>query len=243
MGYVITLEGIIPLPRYDSLPWTQATLQEAPTSDGPWTPLDTFVLTPVDADPSNPAPRGFTTENATLESGWYRVIFNDQSGDSQLPTEAIQNVPPLPDPGYLPTVEGVSDLLRARTKDNLGNEIGVFNDNTRPTGIEVLGLIRKSGSDVTALLDYDIPIEMYEQVRDLIALGAAMRVELSYFPEQVGTDRTAYDEMKELYDESLARIMEALNREQAEEIDMDEASSGNVRFGFPQAEPLWSKRF
>jgi hypothetical protein len=243
MAYVITLEGIIPLPRYDDLPWTQATLEEAADSVGPWIIIDAFVLDPLDDDPSNPAPRNFTTENATLEVGWYRVIFTDQNGDQQLPTEAQQNTPPQPNAGFLPSVSDVADLLRARTKDNLGNEIGTFTEDTRPTSMDVLHMIEKASNGVTSWLDYDIPEEMYEQTRVLVTVGAAMLVELSYFPEQVGTDRTAYDELKALYDQGLEALKAALAREQAEEMEGTEFTSGNVRFGFPYAEPIWSKKF
>lgn len=243
MGIVITLEGIIPLPRYDDVPWTQATIYEATSADGAWLPLDTFNLAPVDDDPSNPAPRSFTTENATLEKGWYRVVFSDMNGDLQLPTEAQQNVAPQPNAGFLPPVNDVADLLRARTKDNLGNEIGTFTENTRPTSMDVMQMIEKASNGVTAWLDYDIPEEMYEQTRTLVTIGAAMLVELSYFPEQVGTDRTAYDELKALYDQGLLALQAALAREQAEEMEGTEFTSGNVRFGFPYAEPIWSKKF
>lgn len=95
MSQVITFEEFTPPPRYDSKPWTSVRIEEGATADGPWTVIDTIVLDPVDADPTNPAPRAFTTELATdTPALWYRVVFLDATGDDTLPTEPIQNVTP-----------------------------------------------------------------------------------------------------------------------------------------------------
>jgi hypothetical protein len=91
MPYVVTLEDFRPSPRYDSLPWTQARIEEGTTSEGPWTILETKNLSPVDADPANPAYRNFTTELGTAPDLWYRVVFLDVTGDLGLPTFAVQN--------------------------------------------------------------------------------------------------------------------------------------------------------
>jgi DNA-binding GntR family transcriptional regulator len=155
--------------------------------------------------------------------------------------EAIQNVPPAVVP-YAPTVTEVADYLRARTKDKLGNELGTFTDETRPTAVAVESMIGKAASDVAAMLDYDIPKEMYTMTRDLIALGTALRIEISYFPEEVATDHTAWDELYQLYNAQLERIMTALAREQAEEATGDESAGAGVLFAFPTAEPLWTKK-
>lgn len=94
---VITLENYTPTPRYDSVPWTDARIQEAATADAEsWTTIETISLSPVDADPSEPATRNFTTENASDTAGlWYRIIFVDADGDELLPTVPVQNVTPI----------------------------------------------------------------------------------------------------------------------------------------------------
>ena len=78
--FVVTLSRFTPPKRYDAVPWTGATVQEAATSAGPWVDVETFALAP-DPDPANPAPRNFTTELATIDpaAGWYRVRFTDAS--------------------------------------------------------------------------------------------------------------------------------------------------------------------
>lgn len=99
MSYVVTLQGLSPLPRYDSLPWTQAKIEESASNVGPWSVIDTITLLPVDADPAHPTVRNLTTPNAVLPGGWYRVSFTDAAGHSQAaPVVANQStlLVPLP---------------------------------------------------------------------------------------------------------------------------------------------------
>jgi len=93
MAQVITFELYRPPPRYDALAWTQATIYEAPTADGVGVLIDTLALSPVDADPSDPAYRNLTTELASSTPElWYWIVFKDASGDSAPATEPVQNV-------------------------------------------------------------------------------------------------------------------------------------------------------
>lgn len=92
MAQVITFRDYRPIPRYDSVAWAEAHLQEAATAAGPWTQIDSFTLDPVDADPSQPALRNFTTELADDATGlWYRFIFVDGTGDTEQATAPVQN--------------------------------------------------------------------------------------------------------------------------------------------------------
>jgi hypothetical protein len=93
MTVVVSLEDYRPSPRYDSLPWTQARIEEgtaaAPVS---WTVLETQNLSPVDADPANPQYRNFTTALGSAAERWYRIVFLDAALATALPTFPIQNV-------------------------------------------------------------------------------------------------------------------------------------------------------
>jgi hypothetical protein len=44
----------------------------------------------------------------------------------------------------------------------------------------------------------------------MAALYTAMLVELSYFPNQIGSDRSPYEKYKELYDEGMEALTEAI---------------------------------
>lgn len=92
MTVVVTLEDFRPSPRYDGEPWTDAQIYEAALSTGPWTLLETIPLTPVDADPENPAYRNFTTDLGTADGQWYRIVFVDADMSTGQPTFPIQNV-------------------------------------------------------------------------------------------------------------------------------------------------------
>lgn len=93
MAQVISFEDFTPVARYDGIAWTQVQIEESVSEDGPWTVIDTQTFAVVDADPSLPASRSFTTELASDTEGlWYRLIFLDATGDDTLPTTPIQNV-------------------------------------------------------------------------------------------------------------------------------------------------------
>lgn len=103
-----------------------------------------------------------------------------------------------------PSVDAVAALLRARTKDDSNNEVGTFNDGTRPTAAQVESLIDHATRTVLAAVPIGAPAAEYgDAVRALAAIRAAMLVELSYFPEQISGDNSAYAELKRLYDDGL----------------------------------------
>src|SRR5215471_9107083 len=94
-------------------------------------------------------------------------------------------------PNVTPTLEDVAALIRARTKDSSGNEVGTFTPATRPTNAQAQEAI-----------DHAV-IAVHEKVGGIgaacaglaklaAAYGAAAEIELSYFPEQARTDRSPY---------------------------------------------------
>lgn len=109
----------------------------------------------------------------------------------------------------LPTVDAVAALLRARTKDDLGNE-GEFTGRTRPTYEEVQTLIGMARDDVVVEVgvEADVPERWRSSVRTLITLRAAMLVELTYFPEQIENNKSAYTAYERMY---LRRIEKMAN--------------------------------
>lgn len=239
---VVNFIDWVPNNRYDNNPWTTATIQEAPAEAGPWTTIDVKPLIPVDSDPENPRSRNFTTQLATLDDGWYRIVFTDATTAEQEETSPIHDIEQV-ERAYEPNPDDVGKLLRARTKDRHGNELGRFSEDTRPTAEEVVHLIDQSAMDVTSLVDFDIPLECYPQARAVIALGAALRVELSYFPEQVAANKSAYAEYRDMYKDSLDRLLIAVQREAQEEATGEAPMLGNMpAFGFPVEEGLLFKR-
>jgi hypothetical protein len=116
---------------------------------------------------------------------------------------------PIPDP-LRPSVDDVALLLRARTKDSEGREVGTFTEDTRPTADDVEAQIDAALGLVTVRLPATIPDRWQGAVSSLVAYRAALRIEKSYFPEQVHSDRSPYDELREEYNDDLTALLEAL---------------------------------
>lgn len=97
MGYVVNFVGYRPSPRYppNDQAWTRVRIMEAAESDGPFVQIEEQILDPVEPDPTDPILRNLTTTEATLEAGWYQLIFVDEDG----------NLDPT-DPRYHPSVPG-----------------------------------------------------------------------------------------------------------------------------------------
>jgi hypothetical protein len=129
---------------------------------------------------------------------------------------------PEPIPWPLPTPDDVAALLRARTKDADGHELGVFTDTTRPTADQVDELIALAYGDVSSQTGAYLDDRTAPAAQSMVALRAAMFVELSYFPEQVRSDRSAYPEYERLYTAGMTALGDA--------IDGNTAGSGIPRF-------------
>jgi hypothetical protein len=104
----------------------------------------------------------------------------------------------------------VALLIRARTKDAEGREVGTFTDETRPTDVQVEEHISAAVALLAPRWSFAIDDSFYPAVQRLTAYRAAMQIEKSYFPEQVRSDRSAYDQLREEYQDDLAALMDAL---------------------------------
>jgi hypothetical protein len=118
---------------------------------------------------------------------------------------------PPTDPDQLkPYVEDVARLIRARTKDDQGREVGTFTADTRPTADQVEAHIEAALGLVSTRLPSVIPDRLQPAVRNLVAYRAALQIEKSYFPEQVRSDRSAYTQLRDEYNEDLAALLNAI---------------------------------
>ena len=194
---VVSFEGFTPPPRYDNLPYTSVRIEEASASTGPWTLIDTFPLSPLDPDPAEPLERDFTTENATLDSGWYRLQFLDANADPSNYSDPIQNVSTV---AYdvRPSVRELAKLMRARARDKYGNATDTFTDDTSPTHDEAYDIITDAVDMVLIKLGGEIPSKFFRQVRRTILLKAATLVELTYAREGADSE-SAYDRYNNQY--------------------------------------------
>jgi hypothetical protein len=71
---------------------------------------------------------------------------------------------------------------------------------------------------------------LQDAARRVAAIGTALLVELSYFPEQTATGRSPYDQLKELYDARFARL----------KAQIDEVNAGGEVGTSDDAMPVYS---
>jgi len=113
------------------------------------------------------------------------------------------STPPPIDPTtvvWRPTVDDVAALIRARTKDASGNELGTFTDQTRPTDAEVEQLITNGCAKIATLVGWSFPSDAEPEATHLAALWTACEVEQSYWPEQVRTERSAFAQLLAMFE-------------------------------------------
>jgi hypothetical protein len=104
-----------------------------------------------------------------------------------------------------PSVDDVAAFIRARTKDDQGNEVGTFDDATRPTADQVerhidmaMSIVEVRLPDLTLL-----PTGLLAAVATTAALEAACQIEKSYWPEQVMSNRSPYEYLRSEADAAL----------------------------------------
>jgi hypothetical protein len=232
VSYVVSFKGVRPTPRFDEDPWVEAHLQEAPDSTGTWTTIEQYTLVP-DSNPARPDYRDFSSDAATLANGWYRFVFFDASGDASQPTDPVFVGGEL---NFRPQVTDVAALIRTRTRDMHGNELGTFNEDTTPTAANVDSIIDGAVRWVQQRVGMEVCEAVVGMVRDTVALRAAMQVELTFFPEQVSANRSPYQQMKDLMDEDLKVLIEAVRQQCSDggEILGPTDDAQLPRWGFPE---------
>lgn len=103
--------------------------------------------------------------------------------------------------------------MRARTKDGMGNELGNFTDETRPTGDEVDALIADAVGAVASRTGADIcdKADLRASAKGMAILYTAMEIELSYYPEQVPGNRSPFANYKSLYDDGMKELVSSIS--------------------------------
>lgn len=94
----------------------------------------------------------------------------------------------MPSSDYTPTNENVANLLRARTVDDDGNELGAFTPETKPTGDQAEVIIAEAVDEIAGRIGQDIPAKLFKPAKAVTALLSAMNVESTYYPEAINND-------------------------------------------------------
>lgn len=123
----------------------------------------------------------------------------------------------MPVSEYTPSVKDVAEFIPARTKTRGGAEAGTFNpaasaENliTRPTAEQVTEKIGTALGRVSGVIGANVIATQWDSAKRVTALLAAMLVELGYWPEQINSGRSAYPQLKDLYDGMWGDLLNAL---------------------------------
>jgi hypothetical protein len=122
----------------------------------------------------------------------------------------------VPDPpvvvAWRPSVAQVAAILRARTQDDQMQEVGTFTDATRPTDVQVEELIDSAVAAFAAEAGADPCTEnLALAAAGHVALTVSLLVELSYFPEQVASSRSPFEQLKDLWDAQHEGLVSAVS--------------------------------
>lgn len=195
MAYVHSLADVLAPPRGDGVSWTEVRIERSVTGAAPWTQDDVVALTP-DPTPAEPTPFLLTFQSPE-PAAWFRLVFFDGVDTSPATAAVYDDGSDAFVPGWTPTVEQVAALVRVRTQDDLGNQVGTFTQATRPTNTQVQELIRMEAAIMGARLgDLDaLGCPTAEDIRTaagaLVAKRVAALVEAGYRPEELAEGRTA----------------------------------------------------
>lgn len=146
----------------------------------------------------------------------------------------------------LPTVDQVAALVRARTRDRFGNELGTFTEDTRPTAAAVETLIASEATIVamrtgdTAALECPTADQVRAAEAAVIAKRVAAIVEASYRPDELADGRTVADFYQGSMADDLAKLEESATSCRAY-VPGDVAGVGDspaARWSFPPSLPL-----
>lgn len=140
----------------------------------------------------------------------------------------------MPVADYTPSLADVGAIDMARTRDDVGNETGTFTATTRPTDAQVNVLINRAlDLDIRPKIGEDIPADLFDAAKQLAALRVAMYIELTYFASEVANDRSPYPQYKELYDEQLPILVNAIEAEEAGDSPLNPVGENIAQFSFP----------
>lgn len=115
----------------------------------------------------------------------------------------------MPTSDWPTSVDAVGTLLRARTRNTQGVEVGTFDEDTRPTEDQVLSLINTAVEDLASVVGTELGESLWSRAATVTTYKVAMLVELSYFPEQVSRGNSPYEQLRDLYTESLKNFLKA----------------------------------
>ena len=196
------------------------------------------VVTAPTADGIVESPAGSGIYTATLsapsDAGSYVVVFYDSVGDVYGAGNLVvqqTGTPGEPIPGaeaWTPTAADVALILPARTKDTNGTEVGAWTADTRPTREAVESIIEIVAGLYPECVNADLASDKLPLARHVLAIRAAIYVEVGYFPEQIGTERSPVGTLTSLFDSLMATLCPGATIEESPGTGSPGYADGNV---------------
>jgi hypothetical protein len=138
-------------------------------------------------------------------------------------------------PAHRPSVAQVAAHLEHRTYDQGGGSTGTFTSLTNPTADQAEAAIDTATTVVIGRLPVStIPAASVDATRSLIALRAAMQIEITH---PAAGKASTYDRLKDLYDDDLKGLISAVKDAGDGPVD-GSSGSGMPTHTFPCATPL-----
>lgn len=235
MSTVQSFENTAPPPRFDGEPWTVVHV-EALISEV-WTE-EFFDDIPIDATPETPNTVDVSFPSA-LEKGWFRFRFRDAndfyspySVQVYSPSDGVPIIP-TDGPTWIPTLEDVSAIMRARTKDSGMKEIGTFTQETRVTGNQAALIIYNETMFVRGIVGSDPTPNISGIAKGLAKLRSAMFIESSYYPEQIERGNSPFKSWQDQYKIDLKLLMDILGSD-TQVPGESEDGTGMPSFAYPE---------
>jgi hypothetical protein len=138
-------------------------------------------------------------------------------------------------PTWVPTVAQVAGYIPTRTKELRSTRyLDTFTDATRPTAVQVTAIAADAARRVKSAVGPEMPERLEDSAGIAAAILAAAWIERAYFPEQLETDRSAYDALMAEYDKELALLISATAEGTEDPGDGGTViTSGMPAYGFP----------
>lgn len=125
----------------------------------------------------------------------------------------------MPDLAWTPASADVAAEIPERVKDDVGNVLTDFTDDgkTRPSKTQVEAIIAGAVRDTVAGVGTlescaaENVEDLREGAKDVATLRAAMRVERTFFPDQIGSDLSPYNAIRDEVKDKLKTLVEAVS--------------------------------
>lgn len=116
----------------------------------------------------------------------------------------------MPVTDYTPDVQQVANVIMSRTVDQYGNVTGTFSGTTKPTDTQVTNITTQIAQRIADVIGDDIPPQLFESGKGVVAERVAMQIELDFFSDQVNTGRSIYPQLKDQYDADLKNLLKQI---------------------------------